>query len=352
MSTNFRIATFNCENLFGRVEIFNESPGKASKLLEYVSQLQEELAKDVFDHNKIKDLESKLKGYAVINDMHGKGHEEAKGSAEWRGTVEFVPDNFDDATVDNVARVISDIDADLICLCEVESRPSLERFHDAILQKKFLKPAGKPGYDYIVLFDGNDTRGIDVAILSRLPIGWIRSHIQEKSEYNGNMVSTFSRDCLEAQVQMPNGMTLFLMLNHFKSMGSCPKNDPNCDRKRELQAKRVEELVRGHDLQKEYVIVAGDLNSEPTSSSLSPLINDKGLYNVNLELPVGERGTYGTGNEQIDYLLVSNAIKKHLKTVRIERRGVFSKKWPHYETVTNNVNEASDHSAVVAEFQI
>jgi endonuclease/exonuclease/phosphatase family metal-dependent hydrolase len=352
MPKKIRIATFNCENLFGRAKIFNESPGKASELLEYVSQLQEELANDVFDHNKIKDLESKLKGYAIINDMRGKGHDEAKGSAEWRGTVEFVPDNFDDVTVDNVARVISDIDADLICLCEVESRPSLQRFHDAILQKKFLEPAGKPGYDYIVLFDGNDSRGIDVAIMSRLPIGWIRSHIQEKSEYNGNMVPTFSRYCLEAQVNIPNGTTLFLMLNHFKSMGSCPKNDPKCNRKRELQAKRVKELANEHDLQKEYVIVAGDLNSEPASPSLLPLINDKGLYNINLELPIGERGTYGTGNEQIDYLLVSNAIKENLKAVRIERRGVFSKKWPHYETVTSKVNEASDHSAVVAEFQI
>jgi endonuclease/exonuclease/phosphatase family metal-dependent hydrolase len=352
MSTNIRIATFNCENLFGRAEIFNESPDKASKLLGYVSELQKELTKDVFDHNKIKDLESKLKGYAIINDMHGKGHEEAKGSGEWRGTVELVRDNFDDVTVDNVARVISDIDADLICLCEVESRPNLKRFHDAILLKKFLKPTGRPGYDYIVLFDGNDDRGIDVAIMSRLPISWIRSHVQDKSEYNGKMVSTFSRDCLEAQVQMPNGITLFLMLNHFKSMGSCPKNDPKCNRKRELQAKRVEELASEHDLQKEYIIVAGDLNSEPTSPSLLPLINNKGLYNVNLELPVGERGTYGTGNEQLDYLFVSNAIKEHLKAVRIERRGVFSKKWPHYETVTNRVNEASDHSAVVAEFEI
>jgi endonuclease/exonuclease/phosphatase family metal-dependent hydrolase len=352
MSTNFKIATFNCENLFSRPQIFNEPPDKASKLLEYVSQLQKELARDVFDHNKIKNLESKLNGYAVINDMHGKSHEKAKGSAEWRGTVEFKRDNFDDVTVDNVAHVISDIDADLICLCEVESRPYLKRFHDAILQKKFLNPTNRPGYDYFILFDGNDDRGIDVAIMSRLPISWIQSHVHDKSEYNGKMTPTFSRDCLEAQVQLDNGATLFLMLNHFKSMGSCPKNDPKCNRKRELQAKRVEELVNEHDLQKEYVIVAGDLNSEPTSPSLSPLINNSGLYNVNLELPAGERGTYGTGNEQIDYLLVSKAIKKHLKTVRIERRGVFSKKWPHYETVTNSVNEASDHSAVVAEFQL
>jgi hypothetical protein len=68
------------------------------------------------------------------------------------------------------------------------------------------------------------------------------------------------------------------MLNHFKSMGSCPKNDPKCNRKRELQAKIVEELANRHDLQKEYVIVAGDLNSEPTSPSLPSGVERSASY--------------------------------------------------------------------------
>jgi hypothetical protein len=50
---------------------------------------------------------------------------------------------------------------------------------------------------------------------------------------------------------------------------------------------------------------------------------------------------------------VSDALKACLQNVYIERRGMFSaKKWPHYDTVTGRLTEASDHSAVVADFRV
>jgi endonuclease/exonuclease/phosphatase family metal-dependent hydrolase len=117
------------------------------------------------------------------------------------------------------------------------------------------------------------------------------------------------------------------------------------------QAKRVAELVDQHDLQNEYVIVAGDLNSDPTSPSMEPLVNKTGLYNVNLELPVSDRGTFGTGKNQLDYLFISDALKKHLQAVQLERRGIFTKsKWKPYPTVKSKRTQASDHAAVMAEF--
>jgi exonuclease III len=68
---------------------------------------------------------------------------------------------------------------------------------------------------------------------------------------------------------------------------------------------------------------------------------------------VSQRGTYRTGKDQLDYLLVSDALKSGLQNVYIERRGMYSKKeWPHYNTVTGRRTEASDHSAVVADFRL
>ncbi|WP_102201413.1 hypothetical protein [Siphonobacter sp. BAB-5405] len=72
MPHTLRIATFNCENLFSRPKIFEQTPAKAKELLGYVSELQEALKNDIFDKSRIKQLESKLKGFATINDLRGK----------------------------------------------------------------------------------------------------------------------------------------------------------------------------------------------------------------------------------------------------------------------------------------
>jgi endonuclease/exonuclease/phosphatase family metal-dependent hydrolase len=352
MSQNLRIATFNCENLFSRPRIFGVKRERSLELLDCVSLLQNELTKDVFDHNRIKELKEKLSGYAKINDVRGK-HDKVAGAAEWLGWIELTRRKADDVAVKNTARVLGDIDADVLCLVEVENRPALQMFHDDLLVKQFLKPAGKPSYKFIILIDGNDQRGIDVAVMSRLPISWVRSHMHEKTEYNGRMVSTFSRDCLEVQIELRQERLLQLMVNHFKSMGYSPGNDPQSNRRRRGQVERVAELVDEHSLQEEYIIVAGDFNSDTDSPSLAPLVGKRGLYNVNLELEPSQRGTYRTGKAQLDYLLISDALKAMLQSVYVERRGMYSKrKWPHYETVTGRRTEASDHSAVVADFRL
>ena len=65
------------------------------------------------------------------------------------------------------AAAIRKINPDVISLQEVENRGYLERFN-----KIFLADMG---YNYVVHFDGNDLRGIDVALLSRAPIGEVTS---------------------------------------------------------------------------------------------------------------------------------------------------------------------------------
>jgi endonuclease/exonuclease/phosphatase family metal-dependent hydrolase len=315
-----------------------------------VAQLQEALKNDVFDHKRIKELEAKLRGFAIVNDLRGD-HTTAVGAQEWMGGVELVRADITDAAVKNTARVISDVNADLICLIEVEDRNLLQKFHDDLLLKDFLQPSARAGYTHVLLVDGNDPRGIDVSFISRIPVLSMQSHIHEFTDYDGKQVRTFSRDCLEVQLEAPDGNVLHLKINHFKSMGYSPKTDPKSIRRRLGQAKRVAELVDQHDLQKEYVIVAGDLNSDPTSPSMVPLINKAGLYNVNLELPVNDRGTFSTGKDQLDYLFISEALKKHLQAVQLERRGIFTKsKWKPYPTVKSKRTQASDHAAVMAEF--
>jgi endonuclease/exonuclease/phosphatase family metal-dependent hydrolase len=351
MATNLRVATFNCENLFSRPKIFGESKDKATQLIGFVAQLEKELQKDVFDKAQIVALKKKLEGFATINDIRGN-HSSAKGVKEWLGWVELTRDANSDIAVQNTARVIGDVNADIICLMEVESRVELQKFHDQLLLPLFLKPASHEGYKYILLIDGNDDRGIDVAVMSRFPILWLKSHIHERTDYLGNSVPTFSRDCLEVRVDIPGTKHLQLLINHLKSQASGSAADPQSDLRRKGQAQRVAELADQYNLNKDYLIIAGDLNDTPDSTAIAPLATKTGLHNVNLELPEAERGTFTFRGkeEQLDYLLISNALKAVTKQVNIERRGAFSTKRPHYDTVKDRRTQASDHGAVIVDF--
>ena len=71
------------------------------------------------------------------------------------------------AAMQQVANVIRQLSADILARQEVENRGCLERF-----VKVFL---GDMGYEHIVHFEGNDLRGIDVCLISRMPIGRVSS---------------------------------------------------------------------------------------------------------------------------------------------------------------------------------
>jgi endonuclease/exonuclease/phosphatase family metal-dependent hydrolase len=348
MSKEYTIATFNCENLFTRPSIFEEPDEKAKELLHQVDLLKTELKKTVFDHDEIKRLAKSLEKYATIIDIRGKATS-AKGAAEWLGYVSLKKTTLEDAAVDNVARVVADTDADIISMIEVEDRITLKGFHDDILFPEFLKPAGKEPYPYIMSIQGNDGRGINVAVMSRVPINWMQSHVDDRTE---TKTLIFSRDCLEVNFALTPDTPLHLLVNHFKSMGYSSQGDPQGNKRRLVQTTRVAQLLDTYDLAKEYVAVTGDFNSGATSPSLAPLLTKARMYNVNEELPAGERGTYRTGKDQLDYILVSDALKAKLGSVYINRRGVYTVKGDKYPTVTNRRTEASDHAAVVATVEV
>src|SRR2546423_797168 len=221
MATSLTVATFNCENLFSRPKAFEADEAKSQKVLKDVAALEAELRRDPFDKPKIKSLRAKLKGFATLNEVRGKiDSKKVKGPDDFLGWVELTRDENTDAAVENTARVIAEVNADIICLMEIESRVELQKFHDDLLFKKFLQPAGKAFYENILLVDGNDDRGIDVALMSRLPVLSLRSHINEPSGHHGNDGATFSRDCLEVRIQLPNKKELLLMVNHLKSKRS------------------------------------------------------------------------------------------------------------------------------------
>jgi len=117
-------------------------------------------------------------------------------------------------------------------------------------------------------------------------------------------------------------------------------------------------------LKTQWVIVAGDFNELPDSDSLAPLLKLPGLHNSFEKLPGNaDRWTHRddavpSKNDQIDYLLVSEALWPRLTNVGIERRGIWAsakkvcEKYPPLTTVTGDTSSASDHAAVWADFDL
>ena len=374
-----RLATFNANNLFQRTKVFQLEgfSAEAAKVLEDLQKLEELLAMASYAEPTGTAIVKLLKKYEFdnsrlmpedrwfqINEVRGKlfrvkrvpaGAKTkseielvATGSSSWMGWIELVRQNVNAVSTDNTARVIQAINADVLCLVEVEDRHTLDRFNRLTL-KKF-----KASFGHNLLIDGNDPRGIDVGLLSRFPIRSVRSHIDDMAPKKRSPI--FSRDCPEFEVELPDGRTLWVLVNHFKSQGYGAQAAN--DAKRLAQATRVRELLSRFDLTRDLVVVAGDFNGLPTSAPLKPLLTTPGLFDV-LKSPLhnGPSWTYHDGRQQIDYLLVSQPLFAKLSSVGVERRGLFHKtnfggKFPHFPEVSNETTQASDHAAVWAEFQI
>ena len=218
------------------------------------------------------------------------------------------------------AALITENDPDILALIEVESMEALKKFNSA-------NYFGKKRYDHYMLIDGNDPRGIDVAILSKYPINHIRSYIDDayKTE-SGRDSKTFSRDCLVVSVQI-DGKSLTLFINHFKSQF---QDNPA---RRLIQTTRVAEIVNqtfGDKIDTELFAVVGDFNQVPQDGSLKPLLEANWCMDVISKLPEEKRWThvYEKNNKvqevsQLDYILLSNQLKSQLVgDPLIERRGL------------------------------
>jgi endonuclease/exonuclease/phosphatase family metal-dependent hydrolase len=358
---SFKFASFNVENLFDRPKVFMmDDYAKGDRALKDIRVLQRLINKKSYsaaDKKSMVAIYKKVKDYVEIVESHQKlmnrsrSKVTASGRASWLGFLKLKRRKFDDPTVKNTARVIKDVNADVCCLVEVENRIVLDRFCGERL--KWTKSGKRQQYDYNMLIDGNDRRGIDVGLISKYEIGGVWSHIDDAK--NGKTI--FSRDCPEIEVKLPNGKTLWVLLNHLKSKGYGARATSNARRK--TQATQIAKLLKWFDLSKDMVIVAGDLNDTPTSAPIKPLMRVKNLFDVLGTCPVNDRWTYHyKKNEQIDYVLVSQPLKKKLKAAGVFRRGIHNvAKYSttgetQYSTVTSYVNSASDHGCVWAEFNV
>ena len=374
MSPTFRIASYNVENLFERPKAMRLSSWEEGRpILEQHARINELINQANYsaaDKLEILDLLTKLglngsdEGgpFARLRQIREKLVKRppgqpvemvANGRASWIGWVELKTEPVDELAMRHTARVMNDIDADILGVIEAENRTSLNKFSAQMLQL-----VGGTPYPHVMLIDGNDDRGIDVAVLTRagFEIGTIKSHVDD-ADGQGLI---FSRDCPEYSITTPAGETIVLLVNHLKSKGFGGQASSNAKRNR--QAKRTAEIYArlvadGHT----SVAIVGDFNDTPDSVPLAPLLAQTDLRDVSTHpkfVSDGRPGTFGNGTKanKIDYILLSPALFGRVTNARVFRKGVWGGTngtlWPIYPTVTAKVHQASDHAAIYADINL
>ena len=182
-----RFASFNVENLFERPRAFNQTTwADGQPILDAYREFNALIAKAVYspaDKKRMVELLLRLEVYRRVDGLVRRNpvrtpkwawlranrgsfdvDREATGIAivadgrgDWIGWLELATEPVNEVATRMTAKVIGDVAADVLAVIEAEHRPSLTRFNDELL-------AGR--YGHAMLIDGNDTRGIDVGILT------------------------------------------------------------------------------------------------------------------------------------------------------------------------------------------
>lgn len=371
-----RIGSFNVENLFDRPRLLSaRNWPRGRPVLEAYYRLSDLLQKDPYtiddrtqilvqlerlgllrgDQSRFARLR-RVRGRLLTRHRTGEVSVVAPGRSGWIGWVELITEHVDQLAMEHTAMVIRDVGADVLGVVEAESRPLLQMFSAAML----TKVGGEP-YPQVMLIDGNDPRGIDVGVLARkaFPITDIRSHVFDADEQG----PIFSRDCCEYHFATPSGSRLVVLVNHLKSKGYGSPGDPIGTLRRRRQAARIADIYRGlTESGVQHVAVVGDLNDDPSSEALAPLLAGTDLRDISEHPgfdPGPRSGTYRGGNlrDKLDYVLLSPSLFGRATGGGIFRKGVYHgprtrNPWPMYPTLTTELHAASDHAAIYADVDL
>jgi endonuclease/exonuclease/phosphatase family metal-dependent hydrolase len=378
---NVRVASYNVENLFARPNAFDSTdPAAGEPILAAYHEFNRLIAASVYeDTDRMRDLLVQLDIYAKndhgairrkrttkprwawLRKNRGSFDREprdptkdveiiATGRGDWIGWVELATEAVDEIGTRTTARVITEVNADVIAIIEAEDRPALIRLNRELLENR---------YEHVMLVDGNDERGIDVGIMTKkgFPIESIKSNVDLKDRTG----PVFSRDCAQYEIHTPSGEVLHVLVNHFKSQSG------GGAAKRKRQAKEVRRIADELVAAGKHVIVLGDLN-EGQPAAPKPPASLRTLFDGPLvscyDLPdfdIGNKlGTFDACDirDRLDYVLMSRSLQPRYKAGHLFRKGLWGSRktrptaWETFTEMENGHQQASDHAAVVVDFDL
>jgi endonuclease/exonuclease/phosphatase family metal-dependent hydrolase len=253
---------------------------------------------------------------------------------------------------EELAKIIRELDADVLALQEVESKEALEWFN-----KNYLPTMG---YRYVVSEEVGHYRGIEQSVLSRFPITevttWINADLTNVKRTGGGWEDipqgteevTFQRSPLCVSVETPDGYALTIFSIHHKA--------GNNKWHRELEALQIMEYIGAmtEENPKRNIAVIGDFNAQPWDRSVRVYLRN-GMTDAlafqakNLEWDDTSplRKTH-TSNRLIDFILLNTSAVGELI---VDSGFVLGSSLPEYDWRNDAIPSgyASDHCAIAVD---
>lgn len=133
-------------------------------------------------------------------------------------------------------------------------------------------------YPHVALVEGNDPRLIDLAVLSRLPLGAVTTwqHVTHPERPDTRV---FGRDLLEVEVyDRARRRRLFTLFNNHLKSHFVPHGEDrqagqrSANERRRRQAQVVARIVAARTRPDSAYVVTGDMNDPPDSQWLEPMV--------------------------------------------------------------------------------
>lgn len=214
-----------------------------------------------------------------------------------------------EAKMKNISKIILGVDEigpDILIVLEVENIKILNRLNNEYLQKA--------GYKTVVLIEGEDKRGIDVGLLSRLPLAGTpelhKVNIVKKEEEKNRWADT--RGILQVPLKLPNGETLNIYGAHFPSQAN-----PRHWREQAL-TQLVQRLKGSSDSQ--MAIAGGDLNITAEEEDEAGLFKKIATPNAWVSHFIGCKDCPGTHNYRKSW----SFLDAHLYSKALQSEGLGS----------------------------
>ncbi len=301
----------------------------------------------------------KRAGFLFLKGMDYSKELKAGELTDWNGWIALQTIPLDQVAVKNKARVIAEVDPDIILLQEIEDRASLEEFNAQLLPESNCEP-----FQDVAVVQGSDKRGQEIGILLKngYRIRSVRNH-RFDLEDNPNRKKEF----FQYEIITPSLQTIWLLAAQLQEE-TTDKELSDAFRKKESQ--KVADVYNElwEDGQKN-IIVAGTLNAVSYCDTLSPLFRDTKMKDVTrhqsfkADFDNGRDATYyrlgayrkGVNIKQKDYLLLSPNLFSQVTDSGLNRKAIWSDKrpkWPVYSSMQNKKQAASEHPAVWTQINI
>lgn len=234
-----------------------------------------------------------------------------------------------DAKLSASVAAISELDPDILLVIEVENEGIMADMNDSL----------GGAYVHRHITDGNDPRGVDIGVMSKIPIVKVVSHLEDKFALKGTSGPTYSysRDCPEYHFRI-GGQNLVLLGAHFKAKG--PPDNPEKRLAEAEHTRAIADFLVSNDPEL-AVAILGDFNDLPGSPPYDAIaLEDPNFVDAASLVPQADRWSfdYQGSLELIDHLMMNPTLEAKLDTSSVDI--------PH----TSDVESASDHAPIVATF--